>query len=196
MLTQFINNIIDEKSVQRITVSAFKDKILEHLLKLEGNDRRLRFGATLNDDAISRYIDNINPKDILFAIFDNDLNIIGLTHFAISADGSAELGLSVDASARGQSNGSKLFKRSLLMAKVMGIHELYIHCLSENAAMKHIASKYSMTVISEFGETQGCLNVSKITPVEMLEHAYIEQLTVYDFALKAHISNLNNFCKE
>ncbi len=53
-----------------------------------------------------------------------------------------------------------------------------------------------MTVISEYGETQGCLNVSKITPVEMLEHAYVEQLTVYDFALKAQISSLNNFCKE
>jgi hypothetical protein len=65
-----------------------------HLLALGGQDRRLRFGAALNDSAVSAYVERIDfERDALFGVFDDALHLTGVAHVARSG-AHAELGVS------------------------------------------------------------------------------------------------------
>ena len=64
-----------------------------HFLALEGEDRRLRFGAPLNDDAVRAYVARIDfERDAAFGVYDDALHLIGAAHVA-RGDGHAELGV-------------------------------------------------------------------------------------------------------
>ena len=52
-----------------------------HFLALPSEDRRLRFGAALNDASICTYVRAIDFKhDALFGVLDDELCIIGAAH--------------------------------------------------------------------------------------------------------------------
>lgn len=197
MITEMLNNVIDEKSVQKIMPQFFKKQIAEHLYRLEGEDRRLRFGYAIKNDAIDRYVDRMTEKDIIFAIFDLDMQIIALAHFSLLNDGTAELGLSVNKDNRGQSFGSKLFHRALITAKILGIKEVFVQCLIDNKVMQHLAKKHKMKLAIHYsaGEAEGRLEVEPPMPIEIVEHALTQHVTLYDFAFKANMSALRSTAK-
>ena len=188
MFPDILLNAIDEKSVQKLVPTLFTDKILAHLLKLSSEDRRLRFGYNISDKSIEDYVKRMTATDIVFAVFDMNLDIIAMAHFAQLADGSAELGLSVNETARGQKYGTKLFSRAMLTAKVLGINEIFVQCLAENAAMQHIARKFTMDVETQYGESEGRLPLKSLTASELLQYALTQHLTIYDYAFKKQMS--------
>jgi hypothetical protein len=62
-----------------------------------------------------------------------------------------------------------------------------MHCLSENGAMKHIARKNDMTVVSEYGESDANVHIEPATPVTLAEDVYLDRVALYDMYVK------NNF---
>ena len=94
--------------------------LLEHLLGLAAEDRRLRFGMLMQDEAIAGYVDKIDfSSDKVFGIVGLDLRLIGAAHLALHREaGCAELGLSVNASARGKGHGFALLQRAGLKVVV------------------------------------------------------------------------------
>ena len=107
--------------VQKLT-GASREQVLRHLLRLPANDRRLRFGAPMRDSSIEAYAAGIDfARDQLFGIFGSDLELWGLAHLALDAEGAtAELGLSVDWSVRERGYGSALLDRAVLHATNLG----------------------------------------------------------------------------
>jgi hypothetical protein len=70
-----------------------------HFLALEAEDRRLRFGAPLNDFAVGAYVAHIDfDADAAFGVFDDHLHLVGAAHLG-RGGGHAELGISVIAAA-------------------------------------------------------------------------------------------------
>ena len=63
------------------------------------------------------------------------------------------IGLSVDPARRGKGYGYALLQRGRLHAQNLGYKKLYMHCLSENQIMIHLARKAGMQVVTEQGET-------------------------------------------
>ena len=60
-----------------------REEILQHLLQLNDEDRRLRFGTQTSDEVIQRYVGSLDfNKDTIFGIFDLNLKLIGMTHLA------------------------------------------------------------------------------------------------------------------
>jgi RimJ/RimL family protein N-acetyltransferase len=188
MIPKIILNAIDEKSVQKLSPSLFREQIEAHLLKLSDADRYLRFGYSIKDEGIIKYVNNMAANDILFAIFNTKMEIVAMAHFAQLDDGSAELGLSVNEEYRGRKFGFKLFSRAILTAKVLGINEIFVQCLAENKAMQHIAKKFDMHVVSQFGESEGRLTLNDASPSDLLQYALTQQLTLYDYTIKSQIS--------
>jgi len=115
-----------------------------HFLTLGPEDRRLRFGVPLNDDALRAYVARIDfERDVVFGVSDDGLHLIGAAHVA-RGDGHAELGVSVLPGQRGRGIGGALLARAHLRARNWGVRALFMHCLTENGAMMHLARKQEM----------------------------------------------------
>jgi RimJ/RimL family protein N-acetyltransferase len=135
-----------------------------HFLALDGEDRRLRFGSCVRDEVLQQYAARIDfERDGVFAVQDDDFRLVAVVHVAFSGE-NAELGLSVLSGRRGAGMGSALFSRAVIHLRNRGTTEVFVHCLSENGAMMHLARKHGMRVIPAGAETEARLVLEPSTP--------------------------------
>lgn len=142
--------------------------LTEHFLALDADDRRLRFGASLSDDAVRALDERIDfERDEVFGIFGDDLRLTAVVHVAFYPH-KAELGLSVLPGARGHGLGNALFSRAVMHLTNRGVREVFVHCLSQNGAMMHLARKNGMRVVYDGPETDAYLALPRATPGSVL----------------------------
>ena len=135
-----------------------------HFLALDGEDRRLRFGSSVRDEVLKEYAARIDfERDGIFAVQDDYFRLLAVVHVAFSGE-NAELGLSVLSGRRGAGLGSALFSRAVIHLRNRGATEVFVHCLSENGAMMHLAHKHGMRVIPAGAETEARLVLEPSTP--------------------------------
>ncbi|MGQ0651625.1 MAG: GNAT family N-acetyltransferase [Betaproteobacteria bacterium] len=158
--------------------------LMQHYLALDSEDRRLRFGAPLADSSIARYVERIDfGGDAVFAVLDDRLHPIGAAHLARSR-GHAELGVSVLAPHRGRGVGAALLARAHTRARNWGARELFMHCLTENAAMMHLARKQAMRVVSAAGEADARLALPRADAASYFDEVFQQRVALFDAALK------------
>ncbi|MGE0357944.1 MAG: N-acetyltransferase family protein [Burkholderiales bacterium] len=149
--------------------------LTEHFLALDGEDRRLRFGASLSDDAVRDLDQRIDfARDEVFAIEGDDLRLAAVVHVAHYA-GRAELGLSVLPGARGQGLGNALFNRAVMHLTNRGVREVFVHCLGENGAMMRLARRNGMRVVFGGGEADAYLLLPRPTPGSLAAEWFRDQ---------------------
>lgn len=164
-----------------------KYKLISHLQSLQGEERRLRFGGSVGDDYIASYVEKSFETDSKwFGIDHIDNRIVAACHVAI-LDQMAELGCSVDADYRNQGLAQAMFDRAVTWLRTRGIQDVCMHCLSENAAMKHIARKNDMTVVSEYGESDANVHLDPPTAIVHIQDAYADRMAMYDMLAKEQI---------
>lgn len=168
----------------------YREQIARHLLRLDEHDRYLRFGFGAQDRQIQQYVDKLDfERDRVFGIFNRRLDLIAMAHLAFPSDmaeaGFAEFGVSVSRHARGRGYGSRLFERAAIHAVNDGVRTLYIHALSENAAMIRIARKAGAKVASAGSETQAHLQLPESTFKTRVGELLADQLGQVDYWLKS-----------
>lgn len=160
-----------------------KNYSLKHLKSLTSEDRRLRFGSVVNDETIEQYVDKMWDQDgAWFGIYDskNPTKIVALCHVAI-LNGEGELGLSVLPKYRNKKIGNKLFDRGVMFLVSRNIKKVFMHCLSENAAMRHMAQKAGMTVVTQYGETDARAIIDiPYNPMQGVTELFAQNLAIYD----------------
>jgi GNAT superfamily N-acetyltransferase len=166
-------------------LSALDRAALErHFLALGAEDRRLRFGVPLNDFAIRGYVTRLDfERDAVFGVSGDDLQLVGAAHLG-RADGHAELGISVLETSRNHGVGGALLARALLRARNWGVHALFMHCLTENSAMMHLARKQGMTIVTSEGETDAWLSVPPADAATHFGEVFEQRAALFDYALK------------
>jgi ribosomal protein S18 acetylase RimI-like enzyme len=123
-----------------------RQAITEHFLALDPEDRHLRFGASLSDDAVRMLDDRIDfDRDEIFGIAGDDLRLVAVVHVAFYPD-KAELGLSVLPQGRGLGLGNALFSRAVM----------------------HLARKNGMRVVHDGPETDAYLELPRATPASIV----------------------------
>jgi GNAT superfamily N-acetyltransferase len=138
--------------------------LLAHFLALEAEDRRLRFGSPLRDEGIKAYVERIDfVRDGVFAVHDGAMELLAVVHVACT-DEKAELGLSVLPAYRNMGMGSALTERAVMHLRNRNITQAFVHCLSENGAMMHIARKLGMAVVPCGAETDAHIRLAPPTP--------------------------------
>ncbi|WP_395825950.1 GNAT family N-acetyltransferase [Collimonas sp.] len=176
-------------------------RLLRHFLALSSGDRLLRFGSVLSDDLITRYVENIDfSRDTVFGVYDRKLRLLGVGHLAFAPrqalpsvssfttkERVAEFGVSVAASARGMGVGSRLFERAAICCRNVDIDTLYMHCLSSNKVMMHIAKKAGMAIHRDYGEADAYLKLPPANPASVLQEAVEEQVAIIDYTVKANL---------
>ncbi|MDB5761203.1 MAG: family N-acetyltransferase [Herminiimonas sp.] len=175
-------------------------RLLMHFLALDGSDRLLRFGSMLPDELVTKYVQRVNfARDTIFGVYDSNFKLVGVGHLAFApretlpavSDATtkervAEFGVSVSASARGMGVGTKLFERAAIHCRNADVDTLYMHCLSSNQTMIHIARKAGMEIHRAYGEADAYLTLSPANAGTMLQEAVQEQVAALDYTFKAN----------
>ena len=153
---------------------------------LPAEDRRLRFGQHIRDEAVRDYAGRIDfGRDRVFGIHAPDLALAGVAHLALDpVEQLAELGLSVDPSCRGKGYGFALLQRAVLHAANLGYRVLFMYCLAGNQIMMHLARKAGLTLVVEYGETDARLALNRGTHGGLLKEAMADQFALVDCMLK------------
>lgn len=162
------------------------DRLVKHFLNdITGEDRRLRFGYEVKDEVIDTYLakslENYGIKSMWFVIEEGD-RFIASCHVAYDKKSkTAELGLTVSPFYRNQKIGQELFNRGVIWARAMGADSIFMHCLTENKAIQHIASKGGMTVVTiDYGEKEATIKVNKNFMAAGAEDAVMDNIAIYD----------------
>ena len=164
----------------------------EHFLALDGDDRRLRFGARLSDGGIRDYVGRIDfERDAVLGVLDDNLQLLGAAHVAHTGE-DAELGISVLPQHRRSGLGAALLERAALRARNWGRRALYIHCLSENETMMRLARRQSMRVVVEAGEADAWLELPAADAASFFGEAFANNVALFDHALKRQRYFLSN----
>jgi hypothetical protein len=143
--------------------------LLRHFLSLGIEDRHLRFGSAIPDAGIEAYVARLDfDRDGLFAVQDEALEPVAVVHVAITGDG-AELGLSVLPAVRGRGLGYLLLQRAVTFLRNRGIARVFVHCLSENGAMMHLARKSGMRIVQAGAETDAGLELEPATASSFMD---------------------------
>jgi RimJ/RimL family protein N-acetyltransferase len=174
--------------------SGDRERLLKHFIALDEDDRLLRFGQIVPDHVIENYVANIDfSRDTVFGVFDDQLFLVGVGHLAyLPPEGdkrTAEFGVSVTESARGRGVGSRLFERAAIRSRNTRVSMLYMHCLSRNATMMHIAKKSGMKIEYAYGEADAYLSLPPADQGSIITEMLQEQAAVFDYVIKRQARN-------
>jgi GNAT superfamily N-acetyltransferase len=168
-----------------------RERIAAHLLALPEQDRYLRFGYVAGDAQIQRYVDSLNfDLDEVFGVFNRRLELIALAHLAYPRPGqtagpkAAEFGGSVLPTVRGRGYGARLFEHAVLHARNRGLDTMFIHALSENTTMLHIARRAGAVVQRDGSETEAFLKLPHDTLASRMEQWVGEGAAALDYQFK------------
>lgn len=178
--------------------SNHRSRIATHLLALDDRDRYLRFGYLAQDSQIMRYVDTLNfERDEIFGIYNRKLDLIAMAHLAYAQDteyeSCAEFGVSVLPQARGRGFGARLFDRAAMHATNDGVSLMFIHALTENAAMLSIARNAGASVVRDGAESEAHLRLPPATLDSRMTEMLEEQMAQADYHLKAQAKQFWHF---
>ncbi len=143
-----------------------RQRVLAHFMALPEGDRVSRFGMVLSDQMLDAYVSQIDfSRDAVHGVYHRSFQLLGVCHLVrtpLIGPGqarSAELGISVLASARGTGVATRLFQRAVLHCRNANLDTLVMRCLATNQAMMHIAKKCGMETHRERAEVDACLTL-------------------------------------
>jgi len=184
MIPRKINNFLDKENLE-----------LHFLKDIVDNDRRLRFGGSLSDDAIKTYLKSsfvdfgINNMWFIIDVESPETfgrKVVATCHVNYDyRTNTAELGLTVSTDYRNQKIGQELYNRGVTWARMKGAEIIFMHCLSENTTMQHIARKNGMSVVTiDPTEKQSSIKVAKNPITAGYEDTIYEQMAVFDMVVR------------
>ncbi len=140
----------------------------DHLKRLEGDDRRLRFArGGVSDGWIDDHVAGISSGDLILAALDDD-RVVGAAHLALGTT-VAEVGVSVDADHRTGGIGSSLLTQAVAFARNRRAEKLYTLCLSDNRSMVALARRTGMAVRFQGGESEAFLDLPPPDPTTVTQ---------------------------
>lgn len=176
-----------------------RHRIRKHFLALNAQDRLLRFGHQLRDEQVIDYVNRLDfRRDTIYGVYNRTFRLDAVAHLAFAPRASApghphtekemiaEFGVSVLKQARGAGIGSRLFERAAIHCRNNDVDTLYMHYLTSNKAIQHIARKAGMEVERDFGESEAYLRILPASPGSVLQEAIEEQFATFDYAIKAN----------
>ena len=172
--------------------SRHRQRLLDHLLLLDANDRLLRFGYAASDERIAAYVQEIDfDHDQVFGVFDRRLRMIAQAHLAFDPvgavpSGAAEFGVSVLPKARGQAMGTLLFNHAVLIARNRGVRQLRIHLLRQNRAMLAIVKHAGAAIDFDGGDATARVTLPPDTLGSQIGELIGHRAAEFDYRLKRH----------
>ncbi len=152
-------------------------KYRDHLLRLDEESRRRRFGGHVSDQHIRNHVAAAQGFNaVLYGFFVDgilrgvaELRFIGWRFLCDEA----EAAFSVEAPWQSHGIGSALLERILLAARNRGIKFLYMDCLAENLRMQQLARKFDAELSFDSGGAVAELETPRPTALSLI-HEWID----------------------
>jgi len=142
----------------------------EHLLRLDLDSRRNRFGANVSDEFLANYAAlATNIDTIIHGFFVNGTmrGAAELRPIGTPVAREAEAAFSIEQPWQSHGVGSALLSRTLLAARNRGITFLHMACLADNERMQQLARKFDAELRFDFGSVVGEVAALQPTPMSM-----------------------------
>ena len=143
----------------------------DHLLRLDPESRRNRFGGAVSDEFIHNYIELSLGLDAVIHGFFVDGALRGVAELRPIGGGlpeEAEAAFSIEKAWQSNGVGTALLERTLLAARNRGIKLLHMACLVNNRRMIDLARKFEAELKFDFGSVVGEVEAPHPTPMSVL----------------------------
>jgi len=164
-----------------------KGNLLEHLLALDTDARRWRFGYAANDYAVEMYVNSIPDSDYILGIRDAfTLQIVASAHLAIDKEGhSAELGISTLSDYRRKGYAERLLRYTVDMLRNRDINTLYSVCLPDNQPLLRLFKKLNITSITSVeGEKEARVSIPMAGIDSIMHEMQNHRIVAIDIAMR------------
>lgn len=149
-------------------------KFRDHLVRLDEESRRMRFGMAVDDSFVQAYADRSDfMKSVIYGYFAGG-DMRAAAELRTIGEGwrdEAEAAFSVETAFQDTGVGTDLLGRVILAARNRGISRIYMNCLSENRKMQRVARKYEADLHFEHGEVVGQVLMPAPTPASLWSEA-------------------------
>ena len=141
----------------------------QHLLRLDADSRRSRFGGAVSDEFIERYAEPSALRDGVIYGFFVDGIVRGAAELRLlERPSEAEAALSVERVWQSRGVGTALLERLLLAAGNRQVKHLHMLCLAENRRMQKLARKFDAELSFQSGSVVGDVNAPRLTPISVM----------------------------
>jgi GNAT superfamily N-acetyltransferase len=150
------------------------NKFRDHLLRLDRDSRRLRFGMAVSDAFIVDYAARLcEMRGVIYGFFvDHELRAAAeMRQIGDTWSMDAEGAFSVEHDYQNRGIGSELLGRIIRAARNRGVARLYMNCLAENHKMQRICRKYEAELVFDHGEVVGRVIPALPTYISLWEEA-------------------------
>jgi GNAT superfamily N-acetyltransferase len=144
----------------------------EHLLRLDPQSRRARFGGAVADDFIHNYADlttALTPVLHGFVVEGMLRGVAELRPVRTNSDADAEAAFSIEQHWQSHGVGSALLSQTLLAARNRRIRTLHMICLADNKRMQQLARKFDAELTFEYGSVVGEVEQPFPTPASVMQ---------------------------
>jgi RimJ/RimL family protein N-acetyltransferase len=185
------NTISSGMNTARLLTAAELGLYRDHLLRLSAEDRRLRFGAPLDDAAIAAFVARISPWDSrIIAHLDQRLAVIAAVQITVVDGPLAEIAFTVDEAERGQGLATALTRRVLLWARNRNIPRACMHFLTENQPVRQLARRAGMAIRMHAGDSEGEIALPRPNALSIARELYAEQVGLWDYLVKTGLASM------
>jgi GNAT superfamily N-acetyltransferase len=151
-----------------------KDKFRDHLLRLDRDSRRMRFGMAVSDDFITDYASRAGEmRYVVYGFFaGGEMRAAAeMRKIGESWSTDAEGAFSVEKDFQNRGIGTELLGRIIRAARNRGVSRLYMNCLAENHKMQRLCRKYEAELHFDSGEVVGRVLPALPTYISIWEEA-------------------------
>jgi GNAT superfamily N-acetyltransferase len=151
-----------------------RDKFRDHLLRLDRDSRRMRFGMAVSDDFITDYASRVGEmRCVVYGFFtDGEMRAAAeMRKIGESWSTDAEGAFSVEKDYQNRGIGTELLGRIIRAARNRGVSRLYMNCLAENHKMQRLCRKYEAELHFDHGEVVGRVLPALPTYISIWEEA-------------------------
>jgi GNAT superfamily N-acetyltransferase len=166
-----------------------------HLLRLDPESRRMRFGTPVSDFFIAQYAENaLGSHSISHGYFVDGVlrGVAELRGFRGVAGGDAEAAFSVEQDFQNRGIGTELFGRTVLAARNRGISKLFVNFLSQNQRMQAIAKKFDAILTFDSDGVHGKIDAPRANALSYWKEALTDGQDIADTVLQSHARTLRS----
>jgi GNAT superfamily N-acetyltransferase len=171
-----MQDVLPEGVIRKMWLSE-ADRYRDHLLRLDDESRRSRFGGVVADAFVRNYADlSLGIDAVIHGFFVNGTmrGAAELRTIGSPLAREAEAALSIEKPWQSHGVGSVLLRRTLLAARNRGVKFLHMACLADNRRMQQLAAKFDAELIFDFGSVVGAVATPRPTPLSLLREMVID----------------------
>lgn len=160
----------------------------DHLLRLDMESRRFRFGSAVSDEFIDRYASRAFRNGAIIQGYFVDGVLRAAAELYPLGDvlpGEAEAAFSVEHEYQNHGLGTLLVEQVILVARNRGVRSLCMNCLVHNRRMQQIARKYDADLSFDTDEVVAQLKAPFPTAMSLARETATDLQSMAGLALQA-----------